>query len=80
MEQAVKKQRRAKGSGSFVPGKGAKEGKIMYRVQLPNGKRKQFEGKTETEAYRKYKDWLREHPEEKEGKRETTWFADYVNE
>lgn len=35
MEQAVKKQRRAKGSGSFVPGKGAKEGKIMYRVQLP---------------------------------------------
>ena len=53
MEQAVKKQRRAKGSGSFVPGKGAKEGKIMYRVQLPNGKRKQFEGKTETEAYRK---------------------------
>ena len=60
MEQAVKKQRRAKGSGSFVPGKGAKEGKIMYRVQLPNGKRKQFEGKTETEAYRKYKEWLRE--------------------
>lgn len=80
MEQAVKKQRRAKGSGSFVPGKGAKEGKIMYRVQLPNGKRKQFEGKTETEAYRKYKEWLREHPAEKEGKRETTWFADYVNE
>lgn len=80
MEQAVKKQRRAKGSGSFVAGKGAKEGKIMYRVQLPNGKRKQFEGKTETEAYRKYKEWLREHPAEKEGKRETTWFADYVNE
>lgn len=78
MAKATEKQRRAKGTGSFIPGTGAKEGKILYRVQLPNGKRKQFEGKTQTEAYRKYKDWLREHPTEKEGKQEMAWFADYV--
>ena len=80
MEKSSEKQRRARGTGTFIPGKGVKEGKILYRVPLPNGKRKQFEGKNQEEAYRKYKKWLKEHPTEQEGKRELAWFSDYVND